>query len=80
MVILRQQRRGAIEGTAAKLARYYTGRRGFIAFLRGFHGRTMGALSFTASKYVQRQVLPLVPGVTHVPTPTPTARSSTRRV
>ncbi len=59
----------AIEA-AAKLARYYTGRPRFIAFLRGFHGRTMGALSFTASKYVQRQeFFPLVPGVTHVPYP-----------
>jgi 4-aminobutyrate aminotransferase len=55
---------------AAKLARYYTERGRFIAFLRGFHGRTMGALSFTASKYVQREdFFPLVPGITHVPYP-----------
>jgi len=61
----------AIEA-AAKLARYHTGRQRFIAFLRGFHGRTMGALSFTASKYVQREAyFPLVPGVTHVPYPDP---------
>ena len=59
----------AIEA-AVKLARYYTGRPRFIAFLRAFHGRTMGALSFTASKYVQRQgFFPLIPGVTHVPYP-----------
>jgi 4-aminobutyrate aminotransferase len=57
---------------AAKLARYYTERGRFIAFLRGFHGRTMGALSFTASKYVQREdFFPLVPGITHVPYPDP---------
>lgn len=59
----------AIEA-AAKLARYYTERGRFIAFLRGFHGRTMGALSFTASKYIQREdFFPLVPGITHVPYP-----------
>jgi 4-aminobutyrate aminotransferase len=59
----------AIEA-AVKLARYYTGRPRFIAFLRAFHGRTMGALSFTASKYVQRQgFFPLIPGITHVPYP-----------
>ena len=57
---------------AAKLARYYTERGRFIAFLRGFHGRTMGALSFTASKYIQREdFFPLVPGITHVPYPNP---------
>jgi len=55
---------------AVKLARYHTGRPRFIAFLRAFHGRTLGALSFTASKYVQRQgFFPMVPGVTHVPYP-----------
>lgn len=61
----------AIEA-AMKLARYYTGRGRFIAFLRAFHGRTMGALSLTASKYVQRQgFFPLIPGITHVPYPDP---------
>ncbi len=39
----------AVEG-AIKLARYVTGRRGIIAFLGGFHGRTMGAVSVTTSK------------------------------
>jgi len=53
---------------AFKLARYYTGRPRMLAFIGGFHGRSMGALSLTASKYVQRQgFAPLVPGVTHVP-------------
>lgn len=53
-----------------KLARYYTERGRFIAFLHGFHGRTLGALSFTASKYVQREdFFPLLPGITHVPYP-----------
>jgi len=57
---------------AIKLARFYTGRQLFIGFLRSFHGRTLGALSFTSSKYVQRQGFsPLVSGVTHVPYPDP---------
>jgi 4-aminobutyrate aminotransferase len=61
----------AIE-TAIKLARYATGRQRFIAFQGAFHGRTIGALSLTASKYRQRQGFsPLMPGVTHVPYPDP---------
>jgi 4-aminobutyrate aminotransferase len=52
---------------AMKLARYHTGRQQIIAFLGAFHGRTMGALSLTASKPQQkRRFAPLVPGVTHV--------------
>ena len=57
---------------AAKLARWTTDRPRFIAFLGGFHGRTMGALSFTASKAVQRAgFFPYIPGVEHVPFPNP---------
>jgi 4-aminobutyrate aminotransferase len=53
---------------ALKLARYNTGRPRVLAFLGAFHGRTMGALSLTASKTVQRKGFSLlVPGVTHVP-------------
>jgi 4-aminobutyrate aminotransferase len=52
---------------ALKLARYHTKRQQIIAFLGAFHGRTMGALSLTASKPQQkRRFSPLVPGVTHV--------------
>ncbi len=52
---------------AFKLARYHTGRQNVIAFLGSFHGRTMGALSLTASKPQQRRrFAPFVPGVTHV--------------
>jgi 4-aminobutyrate aminotransferase len=59
----------AVEG-AIKLARYSTGRDKLIAFLGGFHGRTLGALSLTASKAVQRRGFgPLLPGVTHAPYP-----------
>lgn len=57
----------AIEA-ALKLARYHTRRQDFIAFFGAFHGRTMGALSLTASKVVQhRRYSPLLPGVVHVP-------------
>jgi 4-aminobutyrate aminotransferase len=56
----------AIEA-AFKLARYHTKRQHMIAFFGAFHGRTMGALSLTASKPQQRRrFAPLVPGVTHV--------------
>jgi len=59
----------AIEG-CIKLARYATGREKIIAFFGSFHGRTMGALSLTARKAVQRRGFgPLVPGVVHAPYP-----------
>lgn len=53
---------------ALKMARWYTGRQNIIAFFGAFHGRTLGALSLTASKVVQRGgFFPLLPGVHHVP-------------
>jgi 4-aminobutyrate aminotransferase len=53
---------------AIKIARYKTGRTQFIAFIGAFHGRTMGSLSLTASKAVQKKgFAPTMPGVTHVP-------------
>jgi 4-aminobutyrate aminotransferase len=53
---------------ALKLSRFHSGRPRVLAFLGSFHGRTMGALSLTASKVVQRRgFAPLLPGVTHVP-------------
>src|SRR5256714_9825886 len=59
----------AIEA-ALKLARYHTKRPYVIAFYNSFHGRTMGALSLTASKVQQRRrYMPLTGGVTHVPYP-----------
>jgi 4-aminobutyrate aminotransferase len=59
----------AVEG-ALKLARYVSGRSRFIGFLGGFHGRTMGSLAFTASKYTQQKgFFATMPGVTHVPYP-----------
>jgi 4-aminobutyrate aminotransferase len=53
---------------ALKLARYYTGRSQVVAFFGAFHGRTLGAVTLTASKPVyHRGFGPLVPGITHVP-------------
>ncbi len=52
---------------AIKLARHHTRRQHIIAFYGAFHGRTIGALSLTASKPRQRQRFsPLMPGVTHI--------------
>ncbi|MBI3732879.1 MAG: aminotransferase class III-fold pyridoxal phosphate-dependent enzyme, partial [Chloroflexi bacterium] len=56
----------AIEA-ALKLARYATGRTQIVAFMRGFHGRTMGALSATYEPKYREPFLPLVPDFTHVP-------------
>ena len=56
--------------TAIKLAKYHTKRHNFIGFFGAFHGRTMGSVSFTASKpHYHRGFYPLMPGVTHVPFP-----------
>ena len=53
---------------AIKLARYHTRREKLIAFYGGFHGRTMGSLSLTASKAVQRKGFgALLAGVFHIP-------------
>jgi 4-aminobutyrate aminotransferase len=61
----------SVEG-ALKLARYVTGRPRFIGFLGGFHGRSMGSLAFTSSKYTQQKgFFPTMPGVTLVPYPNP---------
>jgi len=52
----------------AKVSRWHSKRPLFIAYTGGFHGRSMGALSFTASSTVQKaRYFPTMPGVTHVP-------------
>lgn len=56
----------AIEG-ALKFARLVTGRSGIVSTMRGFHGRTMGALSTTWEKKYREPFNPLLPDVTHVP-------------
>lgn len=71
MSFLCQSGTEAVEG-AIKLARYVTGRPRFIGFLGGFHGRSMGSLAFTSSKYTQQKGFgQTMPGVTHVPFPDP---------
>jgi len=57
---------------ALKLARWYTKRQYIIAFIGGFHGRTLGSLSLTSSKPIQRAGFsPLLPSAIHVPYPNP---------
>ena len=57
---------------AIKLSRYHHGSTQFIGFLGAFHGRTLGSLSFTASKPVYHEgFYPLMNGVVHVPFPNP---------
>ena len=71
MTFICQSGTEAVEG-ALKLARYVSGRPRFLGFIGGFHGRTMGSLSFTSSKYTQQKgFFPTMPGVTHVPYPNP---------
>ncbi len=52
---------------ALKIARLKSGRKGVIAAMRGFHGRSMGALSVTWEKTYREPFLPLIEGVVHVP-------------
>src|SRR6266568_3148383 len=51
---------------AFKFARVATGRSGIIATLRGFHGRSMGALSATWEPHYREPFAPLLPGVSHI--------------
>jgi 4-aminobutyrate aminotransferase len=58
--------------SAIKLARYHTKRSQFIGFLGAFHGRTIGSVSFTASKSNYKgRFFPLMSGVVHAPFPDP---------
>ena len=64
----------AIEA-AIKLARYHTKRHAIIAFLGSFHGRTLGSLSLTSSKAIQRRGFgPPLSGAYHAPYPNPYRR------
>ncbi|MFQ5410443.1 MAG: aspartate aminotransferase family protein, partial [Anaerolineales bacterium] len=56
----------AVEG-AIKFTRLSTGRPGIVATMRGFHGRTMGALSATWERKYREPFEPLVPAFSHVP-------------
>lgn len=50
---------------ALKFARHATGRTNFVCSMRGFHGRTLGALSATLK--LRKKFEPLVPGFSFVP-------------
>jgi 4-aminobutyrate aminotransferase len=53
---------------AIKLARYHSKRFGILGFLGSFHGRTMGSLSLTSSRAIQRRGFgPMAPGTFHAP-------------
>ncbi|MFH1154769.1 MAG: putrescine aminotransferase [Pseudomonadota bacterium] len=56
----------AVEG-AMKLAKLYTGRKGFISMLKGFHGKTLGALSLMGKKIFRQPLLPLLDGIRQTP-------------
>jgi putrescine aminotransferase len=56
----------AIEG-ALKVAKLYTGKSGFIAATRGFHGKTLGSLSLMGKSDFRQRVMPLYPNVQWVP-------------
>jgi len=53
--------------TALKLARLSTQRAGIVAAMRGFHGRTLGALTATWNTDHRKPFEPLIPAVSHVP-------------
>ena len=55
----------AVEG-AMKLAKFYTGKKGFISMLKGFHGKTLGSLSLMGKNDYRAPLLPLLEGVRHV--------------
>ena len=56
----------AVEG-AMKLAKLYTGKKGFISTLNGFHGKTLGSLSLIGKAVYRQPLLPLLEGIHQVP-------------
>jgi 4-aminobutyrate aminotransferase len=53
--------------SAIKYAKYFTKRQYTVAFYRAFHGRTMGSLGLTSSKFIQRSHFGPFTGVIHAP-------------
>jgi len=53
--------------SAMKFARFFTGRNNFVAMIKGFHGRSMGALSATFKSEYKEGFGKLLPGVSHAP-------------
>ena len=56
----------AVDG-AMKLAKFHTGKKGFIATTGAFHGKSLGALSLLGKAVFREPVLPLLEGIHHVP-------------
>ena len=56
----------AVDG-AMKLAKLYTGKSGFVSTLKGFHGKSLGALSLLGKAVYREPLLPLLSGVRQVP-------------
>jgi acetylornithine/LysW-gamma-L-lysine aminotransferase len=56
----------AVEG-ALKFVRASTGKGEIIAAMRGFHGKTFGALAATWGEEYQKPFVPMMPGLKHVP-------------
>ena len=56
----------AVDG-AMKLAKFHTGKKGFISTLQAFHGKSLGALSLMGKSIFREPVMPLLEGVRHVP-------------
>jgi len=52
---------------AMKLSKFYTGKKGFISMLKGFHGKTLGSLSLMGKTDYRAPLLPLLEGMRHVP-------------
>ena len=52
---------------ALKFSRLHTGRSNFVTAMRGFHGRTMGAVSATYTPKYREAFEPLIPGFSYVP-------------
>ncbi len=61
-VVLQNSGTEAVEA-ALKAARKYTRRKGILAFVGSFHGRTMGALSVTGNEKYRKPFEPLIPEV-----------------
>jgi len=53
--------------SALKFARKYTGKKGVIAMIGGYHGKTFGALSVTYNEKYRKSFQPLLEGVKFVP-------------
>ena len=56
----------AVDG-AMKLAKLYTGKKGFISTLKAFHGKSLGALSLMGKQVFRKPLLPLLDGVRQAP-------------